>query len=250
MLPGKRQNVSNSAEALLRGGAIATAVLSTSFSAVQANDLQTRSCPGPVHIRGEFRELATFICDAVKQSRKLLEPCGLVQTRPITVEIVSQMDEKHEACVAYFDCNADKLTLLAPTALASSGDVIPAFRRLPEDEYYRSVIVHELTHAFSHQSHPKKFTRVAHEYLAYAFQIASLSEEGRSSVLGASQLPKANGLDVVDEVALLFGPSQFATRSYRHFSRPENGCSFIDRMINFDPGVPEAFSMDGTEVDQ
>jgi hypothetical protein len=223
------------------GAAFATAVLFASC-VVQAKELQEpKTCPGPIHILGDIREIDALICDAVAQSRKLLEPCGIVQTQPITFEIVGQMDEKHEACVAYFDCDTDKLTLLAPFALASSGEVISIFRGLSDDEYFSSVIVHETTHALVHQSHDGKFSRVAHEYLAYALQIASLSEEGRFSVLRALQFPETKSLDGVDEIALLFGPSQFAVRSYQHFSRPENGCSFIDCIIDPDPEVPEAF---------
>ena len=151
------------------------------------------------------------------------------------------MGHTHGACVAYFDCDTDSLSVLAPAAIPWSGDVISALNQVPEDEYFQSVIVHEMTHAFAHHTYPKGFSRVAHEYLAYAMQIASLSVESRTSVLEGLQKPAKTTLSGVDEIGLLFGPSQFALRSYKHFWRPENRCAIIDRIVSSDPGLPEAF---------
>ena len=101
-----------------------------------------------------------------------------------------------------------------------------------------------MTHAFVHQSHPDKFPRVAHEYLAYAMQIASLREDDRDKAFKDLQAGEPASLDGIDEVALLFGPSQFALRSSLHFSQAENGCAFVDRILNADPLLPDAFRQD------
>lgn len=219
-------------------------VASSVFVALETQAGEERAnetCPGRVVIRAQDHQTEDLICKAVELARELLEPCGLTQTRPINVQTVSEMDEKHEACVAYFDCETDSLTVLAPSAIPVSGEVISVLSQLPEDEYFQSVIVHEMTHAFAHQSYPNGFSRVAHEYLAYAMQIASLSAESRASALEAFQVSEATALGGVDEIGLLFGPSQFALSSYEHFWRPENRCRIIDRIVSSDPRLPHDF---------
>lgn len=234
---------------LTRAPTIVFALSVSSMSAVHADeDRQIHTCPGPVAVLGEDAERAPLICDAVAHARTLLTPCGLVQTRPITVDIVSTMDERHAACVAYFNCDTDTLTLLPPSALARSKDVMSAFEGLSSEAYFRSVIVHEMTHALAHQSHGGSLTRVAHEYLAYAFQIASLSKKSRAKVLAAVPPEGAVGLDGIDEIALLFGPSQFALRAFQHFSQAGNGCAFVASIIDRDPALPEAFLLDTPEI--
>ena len=205
-------------------------------------------CSGAVYIHAEDRRLDPAICDAVAKVRKLTSDCGLDQTRSIIVNVVREMDEQHETCAAYFDCTTDEITILAPNSLAASDDILIAFRNLPMDEYFQSVIVHELTHAFVHQSQDGRFSRVAHEYLAYATQIASLTEKSRTSVLESSGVEETATLDSLDEIALFFGPSHFALLAFKHFAHPENGCAFVDRMILADPTLPEAFRRNEFEL--
>ena len=122
-------------------------VASSVFVALETQAGEERAnetCPGRVVIRAQDHQTEDLICKAVELARELLEPCGLTQTRPINVQTVSEMDEKHEACVAYFDCETDSLTVLAPSAIPVSGEVISVLSQLPEDEYFQSVIVHEM----------------------------------------------------------------------------------------------------------
>ena len=219
-------------------------VLAVVAEAKAGENLSAAMCPGPIFIRGDYQELGDLVCDAVVHAKRMLEPCGLRQTRPIEVELVGQMGKEHEACVAYFNCEADSLALLAPSAITASGEIAAAFRRLPIDEYFRSVIVHEMTHALVHQSHSDKFSRVAHEYLAYSMQIASLKQKDRSLVLDGLEPTELVDIANVDEIGLAFGPSQFALQSYQHFRRPEKGCTMIERIIAADPELPEGFLSD------
>jgi predicted metallopeptidase len=198
------------------------------------------SCGDAVYVSSTDAAAVQLVCEAVEEARILNAACGLQQTRPIVIEIVFEMDPDHKACAAYFDCKTDKLTILSVDALAASENVISVFRNLSAEAYFRSVIIHEMTHAFLNHSGRDGFSRVAHEYLAYAIQIASLDDTDRETVRSTSTVLSGD-LERINESLLIFGPSQFALRSYQHFALPKNGCTFVGRILDADPTLPEPF---------
>ncbi len=203
------------------------------------------SCGDAVYVNSTDTAAAKSVCDAVEEARKLNAACGLHQTRPIEIEIVSEMDQEHKACAAYFNCDTDNLTILSADTLAASENVISIFRSLSVEAYFRSVIIHEMTHAFLNHSGRDGFSRVAHEYLAYAIQIATLEVTDRDTVLSSNTVLDVGDLERINESSLFFGPSEFALRSYQHFASPENGCVFVGRILNADPTLPEPFRGNG-----
>jgi len=97
-----------------------------------------------------------------------------------------------------------------------------------------------LTHALYFQttsSQPQ--CRAANEYIASSMQITFLTEESRNDFLADFQPLRDGSLDRFNEFVLAMDPLAFSMNAYLHFIRPENGCSFIRRVISGEVTFPD-----------
>lgn len=199
---------------------------------VPAEATETTSCPGvEISVRNADASLAGKVCAAAERATALLGDCGIRQTRPVTVEIVEMFPDSHGPCVASFDCGEDILQILPPDRLADPSIVAGAFAEVPPEVFFDSLIVHELTHAFLHHTDPSIPLRTAHEYLAYAFQLDSLPEEHRNTILDARTSPEpVTSSMVVNPAILLFAPQIFAANAWLYFTGVGERCNSVDRI--------------------
>lgn len=100
--------------------------------------------------------------------------------------------------------------------------------KLPLREVYASYIVHEIAHAVFWQSVKVMDLPVtAHEYVAHAFQIASLDPKVRNSFLEAFPGAVPQDLSSFELIFLYMAPLAFSARAYRHFEAQHNQCEFL-----------------------
>ncbi len=213
---------------LIAAGALGLGTLAV----VPAGATGAAPCPGAmISVRNADASLAGKVCAAAERASALLGDCGIRQTRPVTVEIVETFPESHGPCVATFDCGEDILQILPPDRLADSSIVTGAFAEVPPEIFFDSLIVHELTHAFLHHTDPSVPLRTAHEYLAYAFQLDSLPEEHRSTILDARNSPEpVTSSMMVNPAILLFAPQVFAANAWLYFTGVGERCTSVDRI--------------------
>lgn len=185
-------------------------------------------CPDqPVTVAHADAALTDRICRATALARDRLGACGLVQTRPIAVEVIDVIDVDHVACIAAYDCSRDVLRVLPPDRLAAPGVVQAPFGDIPAEALFDSLVVHELTHAFLQQTAAENPSRIDHEYLAYAFQLDVLPEEDRARILAVAPADGPPSLDRINIGILMFAPAAFAARAWRYFDGPGGRCDSV-----------------------
>ena len=108
-----------------------------------------------------------------------------------------------------------------------------AYRAIPTDHLFDSLIVHEMAHAFFGNTKCGLETcRAGHEYIAYAMQLSSLPE--RSRALFLAEFPSRGNVDLnkLSDFYLDLMPESFAADAWRHFSEAAHGCSFIGDVVS------------------
>ena len=131
-----------------------------------------------------------------------------------------------------YDPKADVVKVLARSAfsLGTTGDTVLG---LPiDDALYASVFAHEVAHAVIHQNlGGQKLPYAAHEYLAYAVQLATLSAPNRERVLARFPGAAFTELEQVSEMALGLDPDWFAVKAYQHFRKLDDQDAVLRRLL-------------------
>jgi hypothetical protein len=107
-----------------------------------------------------------------------------------------------------------------------------AFTFLGRDDYYQSVIVHELAHvAFDDVPCPFEACMASNEYVAYAMQVMSLSPAAQGQFASNSGLNRHVSRDKLSAIILLMAPGRFAQKVWAHLSQQNDPCAFIGQIM-------------------
>ncbi|MEW5963004.1 MAG: DUF6639 family protein [Pseudomonadota bacterium] len=199
------------------------------------------ACAGiPVTIRAESGTPVTVACDAAGAAIAFLSRCGIGPKHGLTIQTVDEI---------LHPCGTRTLGQFVPsqrrieiTSLARCGEELgpdSPYRRLPLIEVWRSLIAHEVAHGILHdQPDAGRLPVNAHEYVAYAVQIGTMSAGSRATFLDA--FPNAEGAELASFTAFAHDvePLRFGARAYRHFTAPDHGCSLLERMIGGEVTFP------------
>jgi hypothetical protein len=192
-----------------------------------------RCAEARVDVVAESSDERLLACSAASHAIQRLGQCGISPRRPITVQIMSEvqhprggaifglLDTKREAALVTHEGNARSLVKDTPYA------------KLPQRDFYRSVIVHEVVHAVMHQNLKRPSTsQAAYEYPAYALQIESLDPDVRDEFLQSfDQAATDAGSMLFNDVLLLFDPYVFAARAYHHFKAAADACAHLRGLL-------------------
>lgn len=189
-----------------------------------------------------------LICDAAATTESLLAQCGIVPKRTYRIRVQQGLTNA-EGCKIFGNYRlslglASILPMADCAALAAA--VHPdghtsALRKIPVPVLYRSLVVHELTHAIVHQNMTAAPTLAAHEYISGVMQIASLPEEVRQTYLQSFDRAGEHTAEMLGELALSMDPTRFGAAAYLHFMKQGHGCAFVRRLLHEDgvlPGAP------------
>ena len=109
-------------------------------------------------------------------------------------------------------------------------DSMNALRRLRPGDLYRSLVVHEIAHAITHQAFEVEPTRPAYEYISAVAQIESLPDSARTAYLDAfAGIEFTTGM--FNDLTLAMDPALFGAAAYRHFHRSDHGCGFMRSLL-------------------
>jgi hypothetical protein len=200
-------------------------------------------CAGiPVTVSAVSHTHVDAACDAARAASAFLSQCGLVLKRETTIRIVDEIAHP---------CGARTLGQFVPsdrrieiTSLSRCGQNLDAdspYRRLPVIEVWRSLIAHEVAHGILYD-HPSasRLPASAHEYLAYAVQIGTMSAESRAAFLTAFADADSQSLASFTTFAHDVEPLRFGARAYRHFMAPNHGCALLERILRGEVAFPTA----------
>ena len=173
---------------------------------------------------------AQAVCDAVEQAGALFEQCNVPKiSRPITITIV---DDLKEGCVAVFHCGENSIEVLPPLLMQAKRDPEGAFADLAIEEYFGSVVVHELTHAANENMPcPFKSCVTADEYIAYSMQVMSLEAQSQKLFEARSGLDRRVSSDELSPIMLYMAPGLFAQKAWAHLSQRDDACHYIGQLV-------------------
>jgi hypothetical protein len=191
-----------------------------------------------VSVAADNADDARVACRGVVDAVDFLAERGFAVREPVFVEVVESIDVIPGASLmGIYDPRADVVQVLARSAFSlgttSSGAIGDTVLGLPiDDALYASVFAHEVAHAVIYQNlGGQKLPHAAHEYLAYAVQLATLSAPNRERVLARFPGAAFTELEQVSEMALGLDPDWFAVKAYQHFRKLDDQDAVLRRLL-------------------
>jgi len=220
---------------------IFAAVFVLNQAAVPVAMAATQCSSVAVTVSADEAALTERICAAAGRAVDLMAACGITQTEPVQIEVIDGLNPDHPDCAGIFHCSEARIELVAPDYLTEALGADHPFIEIPRDPFYDSLVAHEMAHALAYQTRqgPLKSTS-ATEYIAYAMQVSSLPEDIRAAFLSNRSVTEPVTPMALNEVILAFSPADFAVRAWKHFQAPENGCRFIQRLLDGENLLPNA----------
>lgn len=222
---------------LITRNTLSACCITTLSCAVSA---ETVSCANTgVSVAYQQAEHAEMVCDAVNQANALFRQCNVsAPNQPIRIEIVEDIKA---GCVAIYHCGDFNIEILSPSLMDERREADGAFIDLSIEDYFKSVVVHELTHAVN-DTLPCPFEScvATDEYLAYAMQVMSLDRQDQLKFEQRSGLNRRISSDELSPIMLFMAPDIFAQKTWGHLSQQSDPCGYVgdlaDGLYRFDLG--------------
>jgi hypothetical protein len=179
---------------------------------------------------------AAAVCPAVKIAVCFWAESGLSISLPLQVKIVDSLASVHGVGkYGQYRAQPDLIEILSYEATGRMLGNKSMFGVSFNEEIYSSFVIHEVTHAIVHLNF-LSFTPsfVAHEYIAYVAQLATMSGGTRRKILKWAPVEGFTDEHEISWTYLGLNPEYFAIKSYLHYMRPENGQAFIQRLLSGD----------------
>ena len=108
-----------------------------------------------------------------------------------------------------------------------------AFSHLGLEEYFHSVVVHELTHAAADgMPCPYQACVAAAEYIAYVLQVMSLDPDEQAAFEANSAINRRISTDELSPIILYMAPDLFSQKALAHFSQRDDPCGYIGQLVD------------------
>lgn len=199
-------------------------------------------CPGaPIVVVANKSEVAmAAICAPSVWTHAFFAQCGMVQERELTLEVVARVTHPLGLpVIALFD--ASRWRIKISTFEVTQTLILPRsiYRKLATRDVYDSLIVHEVTHAiFRELVGRRRLPLAAHEYVAYAIQVASLPAKTRDAFLSSFPAQTPKDFRRFNEIYLGMSPLRFAANAYRHLFQDDQYCETIGRVARGEAEFP------------
>jgi hypothetical protein len=203
-------------------------------------------CPGAaIDVAAASSDQRHPACSAANQALELLGRCGISLRRPFRVEVMSEVRHpfSKDPIFGFFDTKHERVLVTEEANVASLVKGTP-YAALPQRDFYKSLIVHEVVHGVMHQNLKRQpTTHATHEYPAYALQIASLPSDVQGKFLQSIPGRARPGEFVFNDTILFFDPFFFAAHAYEHFHASGDGCAHLTALlggdVTFIPALPQ-----------
>jgi hypothetical protein len=190
-------------------------------------------CPdAPVDIAAGTPDERRLACSAANHALQLLGRCNISLRRPLHVQIMSEVRHPLTGVIfGLFDTKQERVLVTHEANIPSLVKDTP-YAELPQRNFYRSLIVHEIVHGVMHQNFKRRPTsHAAYEYPAYALQIESLPPVVREKFLRSFDRAAMRSDFIFNDSVLFFDPYFFAARAYAHFKASADGCAYLAALL-------------------
>lgn len=228
----------------LQSALAVTLVLTTIITAETAAESQTKtsvcsSMPegmAAITVQAASAADALSACQGARRAIALLSQHGFLVQESIPIVVTDTIELDGGALAAgIFDRRTGVITVRARAALAAGNAEGTFFGDLLNDDLYISIFAHEVAHAVIEQNDPHgSIAAVAHEYAAYAVQIATLSPDVRARVLARYPGRGFTEPAQINEIVHAMAPHRFAAQAYRHFVRAGGDAAALHRVFALD----------------
>ena len=207
--------------------------------------VQLERCPdAPVDVTAASVEERRLVCSAANDVVQRLGRCEIPLRRPLDVQILNEVRHpfSRDPIFGFFDTSRERVVVSPEAAIPSLAEGTP-YAELPQRDFYRSLIVHEVVHGIMHQNLKRRASsHAAYEYPAYALQVESLPPDVRDTFLRSVPNRAKPGELVFNDAILLFDPFFFAVHAYEHLNSATDGCAqlhaLLDGQAAFVPNLP------------
>ncbi|HEX7074968.1 MAG TPA: DUF6639 family protein [Hyphomicrobiaceae bacterium] len=190
-------------------------------------------CPdAPVDVAAESPDERRLACSAAAEAIQRLAACGITPRRPVRFQIMSEVRHPLSGTIfGLFDPKQERVLVTHETNVPALVKGTP-YAALPQRDFYRSLIIHEVVHAVMHQNLKRPASsHAAYEYPAYALQIDSLTPGVRDMFLRSFGQRAIKANSIFSDSTLFFDPYFFAARAYLHFKASADGCSHLTAIL-------------------
>jgi hypothetical protein len=197
---------------------------------------QPERCPGlPIEVMTSSAQERRLACSAAADAARLLGRCSIAPKRPLLVEVMSQVRHPFGGPIfGMFDIARERVLVTAQTNIPALVEDTP-YAALPLQDFYKSLIVHEIVHGIMHQNLQRKVeTHAAYEYPAYALQLESLPEDVRATFLQSFDQAALRSNTLFSDSVLFFDPYFFAASAYQHYKGAPDACGLLTGLLSGD----------------
>ena len=210
-----------------------TAMAIALVCAASLTSAATLHCPcGTASVQAPEPALAELACTAVSDIASKLARCGVVPGQPLHIRISTELGPN---CMGLYHCDTGVIDVLSPEAIARARRPDGAFRTLPPEIYFASIIAHEMSHAaYEAVACPFEDCPVTSDYIAYSMQMHTLPDPHRQTLIRDIDISHPVGRDHFSLVNLLMNPDGFARDAFAHFSQRPDGCAYVAQLMAAD----------------
>jgi hypothetical protein len=171
-------------------------------------------------------------CSATAHTIELLARCGISLRKTLDVHILDEVRHPFSGAIfGLFDTKRERVLITREANIPALVRDTP-YAGLPQREFFKSLIVHEVVHGVMHQNLKRPVTsHAAHEYPAFALQIQSLDPKVRDQFLQSFDQAAIKAPTLFNDAVLFFDPYFFAAHAYEHFRSARDGCAHVRALL-------------------
>ena len=173
------------------------------------------------------------VCSSAKDVIELAKKMDLGEDLDVSILILDKLTINHTGtAVALYDPGNKKIQILSKEICKKSFDNKVILGQNIDDEFYKSMIIHELAHALAWQNKETPFIkRGLFEYFAYVIQFVLLDEVRREAIISSSDVEAFTNSSEITDVYYYLSPNQFAVKSYLHFIKSKDGWANLSTIL-------------------
>ena len=183
-------------------------------------------------VEAETTAEAQAVCQLVSDALPQLQDCHMPVKLPVKIRVSDELRGVGPRCLGYYQCESSEIYVRSAEGMVQSIDPEGAYRQIETDVFFESIVVHEIAHAlFQQNACVSAACADNHEYVAHAMQMAWLPEEARALIV--QEYPQDPPIDpmLLNGFIAAMAPDRYAALVWQHFSEPENGCNFVQRLL-------------------
>jgi hypothetical protein len=194
----------------------------------------TVTCPqSALRVAADAPRDAELACQGASRAVGFLSGLGLAAPPGLLIEVVDALPELYgTGQLGSFHARSGRVQVLGYAQCREILRNYPLFGLDLDEDLYRSIVAHEVAHAFAATNYSGRGTAiVAQEYLAYVTQFIALPPALRQRILEASDIRAFAHDSSISETFYFLDPHAFAIAAFGHFAAHKDGPGFIRRLL-------------------